>query len=496
MMIRSILKDRACVWLAIGLAINFTLTVAIAAGLITTGDTIRDAFRETGAYQIVRVVKFKPFDTYGVDSWWPMINAYERKIENPEHSMYTVFFEDQIKFQYPPSSLLILDLFPASMTRLVDGKVGEPLIECLGRFSQGAVFLTALVSAAILAIGLRHLEPDRPARPARIIVQMMLATVIGLTYYPILKAHQLGQIQVFLTGLVALGLLCYLLKWEVLSGVFFGVCCLVKPQYGLILLWALLRRRWAFALGLTGVSTVGLALSVFRFGLQDHFRYLKVLQEISRAGEAYWPNQSVNGLLNRFLENGDPIIFSMSDFAPPNPAVYAITLLSSLVFLALALWLPASGRRTSGSEFDLAIVLAAVTFASPIAWEHHYGTFLPILAIALPGLLRALPLGRATALPLALSFVAMANAMLRPDLIFVNRWWGLAGSHLFFGGLITFGLLLALRAGGGSRGIPAAERRMTVPAKHTLKMALFPESVQEVDSSEHAMTSCLSQEKK
>jgi hypothetical protein len=310
------------------------------------------------------------------------------------------------------------------------------------------VVLTVIVSAGILAIVLRRLEPDQPVKPARVAAHMALATVIGLTYYPILKAHQLGQIQVFLNSLIALGLLCYLLKWEALSGVCFGICCLVKPQYGLILLWALLRRRWTFALGLVGVSTVGLILSVFRFGLQNHFQYLGVLREISRAGESFWPNQSVNGLLNRFLENGNPVTFSLNDFASYHPTVYAITLVSSLVFLALAFWLPAGGRRTSGSAFDLVIVLAAATIASPVAWEHHYGTFLPIFAVALPGLLYARPLGRATAPLLTCSYGAVANAMLRPDLIFVNRWWGLAGSHLFFGSLVLFGLLLALRARG------------------------------------------------
>jgi hypothetical protein len=40
----------------------------------------------------------------------------------------------------------------------------------------------------------------------------------------------------------------------------------------------------------------------------------------------------------------------------------------------------------------------------------------------------------------------MAEVMLRPELIFRNRWAGLAGSHLFFGVLLLFALLLVLRA--------------------------------------------------
>ena len=51
----------------------------------------------------------------------------------------------------------------------------------------------------------------------------------------------------------------------------------------------------------------------------------------------------------------------------------------------------------------------------------------------------------------AASYLAMANVFNRPDLFFRNRWLGLAGSHLFFGALILFGLLLVVRVGGRRR---------------------------------------------
>jgi hypothetical protein len=374
-----------------------------------------------------------------------MLHAYWRKVENPASNMYEIFFHDRVKFQYPPSSLLLFDFFPRSLTTLVGGNVGTPLIQILSWMSILAVLFTVIVSTIILEICLNRLFPTQNTITSGIARRVLLSLVLGLTYYPLLKGYSLGQIQVFLNAFIAFAILFRLLGWEMLSGAFFGVCCLVKPQYGIILLWSLLRRKWRFLLGFGTICLAGLAVSVARFGLQDHFAYLQVLSEISRHGETFWANQSINGLLNRWFENGSPTQWSPTTFAPFHPVVYTATMISSFAILALALLPWGRKPRTETDSIDLMIVLAATTMASPIAWEHHYGVFLPIFAVAMPGLLYFRPLGRATAPLFAVSYVVIAEVMLRSDLIFRNRWVGLAGSHLLFGGLVLFGLLFALR---------------------------------------------------
>ena len=52
----------------------------------------------------------------------------------------------------------------------------------------------------------------------------------------------------------------------------------------------------------------------------------------------------------------------------------------------------------------------------------------------------------------------MASAFLRPDIIFANRWTGMAGSHLFFGALVLFVLLMALKTR------PSTLRQAALPA--------------------------------
>jgi len=390
-----------------------------------------------------------------------MREAHQCLVDDPGADLYHTFFDDHVKFQYPPSSLLFFEALPPSMLAAMDNARISPLRgltttglldgeyfahQALDWLSLAAILTTVLVSAAILELGLSHLAAANwiiwPGAPARFVVCL----VLGLTYYPLLRAYWLGQIQVFLDALVALALLFYLLGREVSTGLCIGICCLVKPQYGLVLLWSVLRQRWRLALGFVAIFSAGLTASLIRFGLQNHLRYLEVLRTIGSRGETYWANQSVNGLVNRLLLNGDPVTFSHTEFPPFHPIVYAVTVLSSAAILVLALWPPKSARCADGRLADLMLVLAAATIASPVAWEHHYGTFLPLFAAALPVLIHSCPFGAVTAPLFALSYVAIANVMLRPALIFRNPWLGLTGSHLFFGSLIFLGLLLALRA--------------------------------------------------
>jgi hypothetical protein len=245
---------------------------------------------------------------------------------------------------------------------------------------------------------------------------------------------------VYLGALVALALLLNAYEFRGLSGVCIGLCCLVKPQYGLLVVWGLLRREKRFLIGLLAVGALGLAVSFKTFGVQNHLQYLEVLQRLGRFGEAYGPNQTVNGLLQRWLENGNPIKFQSRALPPFHPVVYYGTLVSSLVLVGLALFLPSAAQQRGGA-IDLAVALCAATMASPIAWEHHYGAFFPILALAIPVALAA---GRSGVL-LLIAYELMANELIRPQLIYMNRWTGLLGSHLFYGALLLFGLLLAGR---------------------------------------------------
>ena len=80
------------------------------------------------------------------------------------------------------------------------------------------------------------------------------------------------------------------------------------------MLWALLRREWRFAFACVATGLVGLIGSIAVFGWANHLDYLRVLSHLAERGEAYYPNQSVNGLLNRLMSIGEPELYSNLDW--------------------------------------------------------------------------------------------------------------------------------------------------------------------------------------
>src|SRR5262249_47287315 len=130
---------------------------------------------------------------------------------------------------------------------------------------------------------------------------------------------------------------------------------------------------------------------------------------IARRGESHYANQSVNGLLNRLLGNGNSLDWDGHAFAPYHPAVWAGTTAGSLVLIALGLFAPVP-RGARGSTLDMGVAVLTCTLASPVAWEHHYGVLLPVYA-AHPGALSRGPGGRGLAV-LAVSYVLTSSSFL------------------------------------------------------------------------------------
>ncbi len=317
----------------------------------------------------------------GDDSWGVMHIALERFRAAPDTLLYTeVFFLEKQRFQYPPSSLFALKalrLAGPERVRIAEGSefgIWPPINEILGWIF---IALTAVASAALLEAALRSPPGLRTA------LRMILVAAITITCYPIVKAFTLGQIQVWINALFAIVLLAWMHDRRALAGLLIGLVCLIKPHYGLLLLWALFRREWRFLIAATLTVAAGAVAALAVFGWHNHVDYLRVLQFLSQRGEAYYPNQSVNGLLNRLMGIGDPGAYVILDippgkFPPFTPIVYWPSLASSVALVVYGLWRrspPAARTR------DLARMTLCCTIASPIAWEHHYGILLPIVML-------------------------------------------------------------------------------------------------------------------
>jgi alpha-1,2-mannosyltransferase len=387
----------------------------------------------------------------GGDSWWPMIMAVMHLEENKEPPVYeAIFFSGHAKFQYPLSSLhpvaAAATKFPEDWDRSVDRHeyykyLHESLYKYLNRISF-YFYLSALASTGVLLLwgmsGLAERRGETLARRDRIAL-VILGILFAFIYYPLLKGYTQGQVQTWINAFFAFSLLAWMRRREGISGALIGLACLFKPQLGLVLIWSLLRRRWNFAACFLAVFGSGMAISVCCYGLENHLGYLKVLSYISHTGEGYYANQSLNGLMNRMLGNGNNLDWLYFSFAPYHPVVYWTTTLTGLALAGAAMfWRIRSPKPASILEYGIMSLTAVVI--SPVAWEQHYGVLAPLFAVALPPILQFRPFGRATLPALMVSFTLTA-LFLQFTNLWANTPFNFVQSYLYLGALLFLALL-------------------------------------------------------
>jgi hypothetical protein len=418
-------------------ACNFLgLNVALALATGTPPDLI-------GAAHTARLLR--PPHVYKADSWQPMKAAAAWLRLAPGRPLYeALFFGGKIKFQYPPTSLLATYPLTQGALSALPARLGVSDVTLLNALSWVLVFATAGFAAATL------LRAAGGSPGADRLVLAAAGVLLALTYYPVVKAYTLGQIQAWINALVAVLVWCWVGGHRAAGGVLAGLVCLIKPQYGLLVLWGVVRREWRFAAAAVVTGAAGLAISVGLFGLANHIDYLHTLSFIARRGEAFYANQSVNGLLNRLLGNGSNLDWQPDAFPPYHPLVHAGTTASSLALVGLALFWPA-GRASRGSVLDLAVAVATCTLASPVAWEHHYGVFLPVYAVLFGALCRV------RARPAAWAVLGLSYALTSNFFPGVNALAGtpfnLLQSYVLAGGLLALALLHRFRQLPGERGL-------------------------------------------
>jgi hypothetical protein len=437
-------RDAMVRWLFVALAACAAVHLLILFVLLAQGESIR-----TAIYQLPVGDLLSMRGWVWIDSWWPMLKACDQYVQHPHENMYSVFAQG-VKFQYPPSSLLACELLPDSWRAAPeDRRLHEGLLVVLSWLSRLAVVGTWLVAAWLAVVARERLSDSRTQLTAidRGLV-VLLALPLAATFYPVVHPYRLGQVQVFLNAGVGVALLAFLYERRALAGAVLAACTLIKPQFGMVLVWSLWRRERRFSAGYGICFAIGLAASIWRFGIANHLAYLEVLREIARLGESAYANQSVNGLLNRMLGNGvvvpPPGVFQ-SDFAPYHAGIHAATTATSILILLLA-FEPWKLRRESRGLLDLTIVLAAATMAAPVAWNHHYGMFLHVFALALPVVIQWAPGARFKGVVLGTSFVLIGFEFISLEWFVQTSWRVLLFSHVFFGATLLFALLLGLRS--------------------------------------------------
>ncbi len=429
----------------------FILTMV---GLVLLGfmkDVYRDDFPMSEEAYLLQFVL--TLDVHN-DSWHPMHLAAVEKLANPDAGLYqTIFFEQNVKFQYPPPSLLPI------MALVSFGMDWEDFLTVMNMVSLLSLLgLAWCVFRIAIVIFRRYGGADHISFAAQFV--LFLAMLVGtVTFYPVIRAQYLGQVQVILDFAVALAFLLWLNGRNAAAGVLIALATIIKPQFGLLFLWAILRKEKAFAIGVFVVLAIAGIVSLAVFGWQDHLDYLAVLSYIGRHGEVFWANQSVNGILNRLISDVSSLDWHFNAYAPYNSLVYAGTLASTIGFLLFGLiYRPAWVRSNPVSNdritplLDMATMILLTTIASPVAWEHHYGVALPVAVIALAFIIILLQEDRSAPTVVALIlcvtgyFLVASFFAYTEEVKYSHPPVNLLQSYIFFGGLLLIAALLLLRA--------------------------------------------------
>jgi hypothetical protein len=215
-----------------------------------------------------------------------------------KESLYSIFFDRKIKFQYPPTSLLFLYLLEAF------GLLKAPILNAISWIFLG-VMIFFVIQIFDLSLKKNFGSDIKDFSRVNTITRTIIIICLSITFHPVVKAYSIGQIQAWLNSMFAVAFWGWLSGKEKLAGGLIGTMLLIKPQYFIIALWSFLRKKWVFASTISIVTLSGLLTSIWLIGIDNHIDYLQVLSFISRRGESYYPNQSVNGLLNRLLFNGN-----------------------------------------------------------------------------------------------------------------------------------------------------------------------------------------------
>ncbi len=287
----------------------------------------------------------------------------EAAFRAPGHRIFSdLFFKEHQKFIYPPSSLFLTEMLGLA-----------PHLNISSRAALGAMLLLGWAGTLVLAVLVY-----RTQRGTATLMEVACIVLLGVIFLPLAEGLYRGQVQVVLTCLWGSAVLLWSKNRHGWAGAILALTCAFKPQMALFLIWGTLRREWRFTWIFFAVLTAIEAVSVVHFGWRNSFDYLVVLNYLSHHGEALWANQSVNGVMNRVLGNGDAMSWNPTVYPPYQAAIYFVSTAFSLMAVLTGLFIPWRGGWKATTA-DFLFFGGIATIASPIVWEHHYSIFFFLL---------------------------------------------------------------------------------------------------------------------
>jgi alpha-1,2-mannosyltransferase len=359
------------------------------------------------------------------DSWLPMMKSLDYFRDHPGLPIYDAKLYDTLIYSLASELPLVL------LRKL--GMSDAVMLKTLAVASFLAVWGIAAVS---LMMG-RWLVAKRGARLTWPAVVAVLLACVGC--YPLIKGYSLGNAQTFLSFGFAVMLYLWTTGKERSAGVTAALITAVKPQFVLLLVWMLVRRKWGAAWAFVACGGLLLAVATVVFGWHNNLDYIGVLAGLSHKAQSHYANQSMFGTINRMIFNGENIGYTPYVYTPYIAWVYRVTVVSSVLLMLAVLVYP--WRTLRGSTADLGAMGIISVAASPMAWEHHYGVVFAVAAwawFAHACWWRERPWVLGVAVFLCFNFLPAFNYLSdRPG-------WNILQSYLYFGALLLVGWLMHL----------------------------------------------------
>ncbi len=359
------------------------------------------------------------------DSWLPMLKSLDYFRDHPHEPIYYAKLYDTLIYPLP-------SLFPMMLVRKFG--LGAHELRVLAWTSWLAVIGVLL---AVLMIARQELRRRGGSLSAASVVALV---VLWAGFYPLFKGYGLGNASTFLTLAFAVLLWLWARGNERSGGVVLAAMMMVKPQFVLLVVWFALRRKWGALVSALLFAVVMFAISFAVFGVHNNLDYLKVLSSLSHKAQSHYGNQSMFGTLNRMTFHGENLPYHPFVYSPYIPWIYNVTVATSLLLAALGLFFP--WGKLKGSAGDLGAMAILSVAASPMAWEHHYGLIIAVLAwtwFAYGCWQRKAPW------LLALSaFLTMNSLSPIHQFLSMHAGWNILQSYIYFGALLLVFLLMRL----------------------------------------------------
>jgi len=181
-----------------------------------------------------------------------------------------------------------------------------------------------------------------------------------------LVALSLGQFTAVVMALFTAAWLADRRGNEVLAGGCLGLLCLLKPFYGLFLLYLIWRQEWRGLIGAAITGGVGTLVGIAMVGVGEYRAWLANLQNVRWQSNLY--NASVWGIGDRlFTDSPEKAGASWTPLIAAPPLSRTFGLVASAVFL-LWLW-----RRRSATDHDqhYALLSLGSLIVSPLGWIYY-----------------------------------------------------------------------------------------------------------------------------